>query len=698
VLKHRLAPSLSRVLAEEFGDEALAVDLVEEFLGRAEFSPTFALRLVDVAGTRGVRPSWALRRAAVLMLEGQLLAAPADDPAALAHVLCAIAADPASGLSYPPGPAVLAEGYTTRECPTFLAEVRRRLSRLARVHRRIRARRTTSAALKDFLAVARQECRLTLARYLFHPREVARRFLDQVRTSHGLTVPFDSPLVQAEAEELLRGWPSYERALVGELLAGSRVIWVDESTSSRVNALLEHPLGTVVLVVKPPGSSLEIQIKRTGQRGEHPLSVVFERNGRRVPAPHRLDGGSMGGSLYAEAIGAARLGQLYRLVHDRRAPISQTLAHRSISEVPCAGGRAQILDYFTDSDVFGDGFTPMRKAMQQAIPSFCKEWEREPLDVPGELGATVEFLSLVVPTQAFLGGSSSFRLERLAAYLDDGGPELYFQQGLGVKATPVESRRFAETLLDEVLGEFTPVDVDYASQGRFVDAVLAEPNNRRRADAIFFDLCAEVGRFWGTLFALKGYSHGESFVGRNVGLKSAWQGGVWRVQIIFMDHDLLTIPQERFSPAEVLRGCRRDATHILGQPSDGRKSILAWLALIYRLDPSTADGGRSVLLRAAHAASRRTREWLTSDARAGDFCNPARLQDALAWEDAAAAYLHARRIGRDNHRALNAAAAVLAACGRPEDVINAHVDAIRDYAEFLEGHAALLGVEIPTST
>jgi len=108
VVQHSLAPSLSRVLAEEFGDEALAADLVEEFLGRTEFAPAFALRLVHVAGARGGCPSWPLRRAAVLMLEGQLLTAPSDDQGALAHVLCAIAADPSSGLTYPPGPAVLA--------------------------------------------------------------------------------------------------------------------------------------------------------------------------------------------------------------------------------------------------------------------------------------------------------------------------------------------------------------------------------------------------------------------------------------------------------------------------------------------------------------------------------------------------------------------------------------------------------------
>jgi hypothetical protein len=692
VTGHKLAPDFAGVVAAEFGEESLARDIFEEFLGRQSYERAFATRLVKVAAARvdGSPPSWPLRCAAVLMLETQLCAEPVRDDGELDFILRCIADTVPGGLTYPPGPSVLAEGYSTSQRATFLAELRARLSRLERIHQRIRHPGRNPDALRDFLDVSRQECRLTLARYLFDPREVARRILTHVRTSRGMVLPFASSMVEEEADAMLNEWPAYERGVVGELLELAAISWVDESTSSRLNALVEYPLGTVALVVKLPGSTLEIEIKRAGRPGDHPLSVVFERDGVRVPPSHRLDGGSMSGSARAEANGAARFGRIYRRIHGRRAPISQTIALRSIYEIPCAGGRAQLLDYLTDPTVFGNGFAEMRRDMDRSIRSFCQERGVERLGTPGELGMSVDFLAQVAPTQAVLGATSSFRLDRLAAYLADDGPDLYFRQGLGIEPSTEDSRRLDETLLDELLGKVTPVDVAYLRQGQFIDAVFAEPANRRRADEVFLDLNTEAGRFWGTLMALKGYTNGESLVGRNVGLKSVWENGAWRVRIIFLDHDQLSVPTGRFSALDVLRGWKRDAAHILGDPGQGRKCVTDWLAVIYRVDAAMAQRGRSALLCAAVDAACLTRDRLANDPQLRVFFKPDCLKDALDWEAAVIAYLHTRRLGGNAESAVTAGRERMEAQGCSEDFIGCSLDSLHQFTDFLEQHAALL--------
>ena len=64
-----------------------------------------------------------------------------------------------------------------------------------------------------------------------------------------------------------------------------------------INSLIQYPIGTVVLTVKPPGSCYEFEIKRAGAPGPLPISAVFERNGQHVPPAHRLHAASMGWHL-----------------------------------------------------------------------------------------------------------------------------------------------------------------------------------------------------------------------------------------------------------------------------------------------------------------------------------------------------------------------------------------------------------------
>jgi hypothetical protein len=291
-----------RIAVTEFPDDPRLIDLVTEFLThRRGYRHAFVEALFHLAtGSWDGRPdqltpapSWELRRLAALMLQQQFLCLPDD------RVDLSLAFLGKLGLLSTEQPAirlresVLKEGYTTTVPDGFLREFRRRLRRLNRVVAPIRRTRITPRLFRDFLAISRHECNLALARYLFGADEVAQRIFAQVRIASGEPVYPERPVASAEAKMRLGNLPDFERAIMRSIGAKFNTYWMAERTSARINSLVEQPVGTVVLTIKPPGSSLEIEIKRVGRPTPRPVGVVFERGGRPVPPPHRLDGASV---------------------------------------------------------------------------------------------------------------------------------------------------------------------------------------------------------------------------------------------------------------------------------------------------------------------------------------------------------------------------------------------------------------------
>ena len=88
----------------------------------------------------------------------------------------------------------------------------------------------------------------------------------------------------------------------------------------------------------------------------------------------------------------------------------------------------------------------------------------------------------------------------------------------------------------------------YEDHDQYVAAALAVPRNRARANAVYVSLLKQIGTMWGTLLALRGYSFGESFVARNVGLRTIWSQGEWCVRLVFQDHDNLVLPDDEPEP------------------------------------------------------------------------------------------------------------------------------------------------------
>jgi hypothetical protein len=650
-LSHSIPSRLIKIIATEFEDEARAYNLFDEFFQRNTYSRDFALRLIRAA-SHDATHSWGIRRLAALMLENQALKIPAEDLGEFDFLFTQLNLKSKDGSGMRVKESVLKEGYSTTELRGFILEFRRRLERSNRVHLKIKGRRSSARALQDFIHLSRTDCKLSLARYLFDPDEVVAEIFKHMRLTRGVrdVDPNEAAYVAKEAEHAQRHLPDFEARILERLSRTSKIYWVSDSTSSRINSLVEYPLSTVVLVVKPPGSQIEFELKRAGLRGSHALGVNFWGEQESVPPSHRLDGGSMQWLLRYESHSSARASIIYRLAHGAEPPVSRFISRAAIFAVPVGQGEQRILSYFTREENFGSGFREMRAAMKDSAWAFKEE---EVSDIPGlsgELGLTLRFINQAMPGQAILVGTSSFRLDRVAIYLSEAGPDVYFNEGLKVDYTGADARGLADEILDEVLSVYTPPAGSYASYGEYVKAALSVPENRARADRNYLSVMQQIGRFWGTLLAVKGHSWGESFVARNVGLRSCWDKGQWGIKIIFMDHDHLQIGDSQtshFRAGSALNGMIVDERYIWGY-SNGEKfqnSEADYLQRIYLVEKGVIKKGEALAYKAMEEAYKKTQREIETNPNLGRIFSKRFVERLRDWDQVVAAYLKAKSNG-----------------------------------------------------
>lgn len=692
----RSTDRLLETLTPEFDDARTAYDLFKEFLPLESYARSFAVKLLETAqASSGV--SWETRRLAVLMLENQLLRLPASDAAEWGFILTRLDLKSSARANSSIKESVLKEGYTTTRPRAFVHEFRRRLERLSRAHDALNGRKTTPSALLAFLRLSRSECKLALARYVFRPEEVASRILRLVRTSQGVADlhPFQPPYVAEEATHATLTMPDYEARILRLLTEASHVFWVADATSSEINSLVEYPLSTVVLVLKLPGSDIELEIKRGGRRGGHPLGVVYRRaDGTAVPMSHRLDGGSAQEGLRYEAHSASRMSHIFRLVHGREAPIPQYLTRVSIHHVPASVGEVSMLNYLTSHDVFGAGFDEMRYAMAESVEAYGREYGANLADIPGALGLTMQFLSYTTPAQAILSGTTSYRLDRLVSYFSDDGASVYFREGLKVEYSKLDAKHFADELLDEVLCVYQPPRVPFRSYAAYLAAAFRVPHNRERADENYLSAMRQIGTFWGTLLAIRGHSMGESFVARNVGLRSVWEEGRWQIKLILMDHDNLQtneVTPADFQAVGIMKSLAADDVFIWGELESGEytNSESHCLEKIYRVSSEIIAQGRIDFRDATLAAYRKTQRALPAHPGFPSLVHSSFAPRIRDWDAIIRSYLRMKNSRGGVKAWRKESRDFLAGKDYEGDLIDALLHSVENYSDFFEKYSYL---------
>jgi hypothetical protein len=332
-----------------------------------------------------------------------------------------------------------------------------------------------------------------------------------------------------------------------------------------------------------------------------------------------------------EAASAASLAHVYRLIHDAAPPISRSVAIASIYGVPADGsadagthgGRERhVVDFFAHLEG-PSGRDETCRAMQRSVIAFCREMKTRAMPIRDDVELAAQFLGQVAPTQATLVGTSSFRLDRLVAHLAADGADRYFDRlgaaGAGGAWAGADARMFADEVLEEILGVVTPGGTPFHTHAQYVEAIFASPENRARADRQYRRAMRQIGTFWGTLLGLRAYTYGESFVARNVGVKSVWQNGEWTAQLLFMDHDGTFLSGQRtpdFHPLSALPGMTADDMHVWGFRSQTGETItgdVALLRTLYRIDERVEGEAQSMLRDELRRAFQRTRRAIRDD-------------------------------------------------------------------------------------
>jgi hypothetical protein len=312
-------------------------------------------------------------------------------------------------------------------------------------------------------------------------------------------------------------------------------------------------------------------------------------------------------------------------------------------------------------------------------------------ELPGDLGLTAQFISTVSPAQAILNGTSSFRLDRLAVYVSNDGAQKYFEGGLNTGYSKHDGRRLADSVLEEILGVYHSPDVRYQSHKQYLEAAYAVPENRATADSVYLSLLQEIGKVWGTLLGVRGYTRGESFVARNVGLRSVWDGGQWKVRIIFMDHDSLVVPGLRdkdFYGQDTLPGMMLDETYLWGRPGSILGTV-GHLRAIYRISDELYEQGQGLAKFALKKAYKKTQRQLTSDPGLRELFEDLFVDRLLDWDKLVKGYLRIKPDNAANSKWKARQRELLAEKTYEGHEFDAHMTAIENNKAFLERHSFL---------
>jgi len=626
----RRSARVERLLREHAGGDAgLLTAPLSALLADPRYSRALALKIEALARDPAV--SWPLRRIAALLFE-TALSRTADD-AERAFWLERLGMTDAEDLQR--------QGYVAgRSLPR---QVWRRLARMSRLHRL--ALDNSDKSIRDYLHGADRECRLTFARYLFGMREIINRIERQVRRSAGRPDPGTYGQFTPESERAIANLPALERRLVEHLKHDAVIRWAALNTSTSINSLVEMPVGTVVLTIKPPGSFHELEIKRAGKIRELPLDITWARDHYIVPSSHHLDGGSMHHLLAFEAENSAFLSKIFRQVHGFDAAMSRSLTLNMVYSVATRNGQADLVDYFTSRQVFGPRYDEMRAKMHNVCRQLASYGKEKYVKPKNDLILTTDFIARIKPAQVLQLGTTSFRLDRLERYLGAKGAHRYFREGRNLDYDSDDARRFADELLDEILGEYEPPRVPWRSHKQYVAAAFAVPANRRRANHAYVSILEQIGRFWGTLMGIRGHAQGESFVARNTGIRSVWEEGEWKVRMVFMDHDALSFASvgiSTYKPRHSMRNEAKDAKYILGGKFKEKTRVrgeFSYLKTIYRVGSVFQRRGLVAFRAAMKDAYDRTQEAMRTNPEVNRHFRPEFIEKLHHWDDLVRSYL-----------------------------------------------------------
>ncbi len=233
----------------------------------------------------------------------------------------------------------------------------------------------------------------------------------------------------------------------------------------------------------------------------------------------------------------------------------------------------------------------------------------------------------------------------------------------------------------------------YKNHEQYVAAAFAMVENRVRANEIYLSLVDQIAKFWGTLLGLRVHTRGESFVARNVGLKSCWESGEWKVKIIFMDHDAVTLHGESehfFYADSAIPTMALDESYIWSRnPRHFPTSDLGYLQRIYRIGKTIDKKGDALARETLKEAYLKTRTALQTNQRLRSMFHKRFLARLLDWDIFVNGYLGLNGNKAESRRWKKTMREKLAANGYKAGAVERMGETVEKNREFLERYSFL---------
>ncbi len=180
---------------------------------------------------------------------------------------------------------------------------------------------------------------------------------------------------------------------------------------------------------------------------------------------------------------------------------------------------------------------------------------------------------------------------------------------------------------------------------------------------------------------------------RNVGLKSFWEGGQWKVKIIFMDHDAVTLhcPSEHFFWADsAIPTMALDESYIWGRnPRHFPGSDLGYLQRIYRIGKVVDKKGDLVARARLKEAYAKTRSALQTNQRLRTLFHKRFLERLLDWDIFVTGYLAMNSNKAANRRWKEEMKQRLTAHGYKAGAVERMSETVEKNRKFLEKYSFL---------
>jgi hypothetical protein len=196
------------------------------------------------------------------------------------------------------------------------------------------------------------------------------------------------------------------------------------------------------------------------------------------------------------------------------------------------------------------------------------------------------------------------------------------------------------------------------------------------------------------MLAVRGYTRGESFVARNVGLRSFWNKGQWDVRIVFMDHDALVLPNPpsgRFFAHGDVHNMTLDERYIWNRSDPKRfaASEVGCLQRIYHVGPKLDAKAQALAHAELKNAYKKTQhEVLTNPDLQREFCKGL-LERLVDWDTLVNGFLKLNGNNAVSNKWKKEMKKMLAAKDYPADALEIYMTAMEKNKAFLVRHSFL---------